>query len=82
MTREEAMDITSDLINGNNQEEYPENYSPYTLINQIFDDFKSRTCDNCKHWRGNIETPSKGICEQLGVHNIGGCGDYFERKEK
>jgi len=49
MTREEAMDITSDLINGYNQEEYPENYSPYKLINQIFDYFESRTCENCIH---------------------------------
>lgn len=50
------------------------------LINKIYDDFESRTCENCKHWQRDAETPSKGICEQLGIHNIGGCGDYFEKR--
>ena len=45
------------------------------------DSFNGRSCDGCKHWQGNPETPTKGICIQLGVHNIGGCGDYWEPKQ-
>ena len=50
-------------------------------IDKIYNDFENRSCENCKHWQGNIETPTKGICIQLGVHNIGGCGDYWEAKQ-
>lgn len=46
------------------------------------EEFKQRTCENCKHWQPNKVSPSKGYCGTIGVHNIGGCGDYFEEKEK
>lgn len=49
-------------------------------VDKIYDDFEKRTCDNCKHWNCNTGTPSKGFCNALGVHNIGGCGDYFEER--
>jgi len=36
------------------------------------EDLESRTCENCKHCSGNVETPSKNICEQLEVPNLEG----------
>lgn len=44
------------------------------LISKIYDDFESRTCENCKHWDGDY-------CNKLSITiNIGGCGDYFEQR--
>jgi len=41
------------------------------IINKIFDDFESKTCDNCEHYINRS-------CMLLGCGDIGGCGDYFE----
>ena len=77
MTREEAIKEFYEIL-----ELGAVDYQKGGLITRIYNDFESRTCDNCKHWNSHIKTPSKGICSKLGVHNIGGCGDYFERKKK
>ena len=46
MTREEAQDR---WIKSNNS------FDTLTLVNDIYDDFESRTCENCKHY-------SSGYC--------------------
>ena len=51
MTREDALEATIWLMDGNNQEECDERWgsNPLALINEIYDDFESRTCENCRH---------------------------------
>lgn len=37
------------------------------------------TCKACKHW----EQESKGYCKLLDIYqDIGGCGEYFEKRSK
>ena len=48
-----------------------------TLIDEIYDDFESRTCENCEYYINNIN--------HVGCHfdfstNCGGC-NRFERKD-
>ena len=52
------------------------------LIDVLYDEFESRTCGNCRYWNTNVKSRPKGLCSKLGVNNIGGCGDYFDRKQK
>jgi len=46
----------------------------HRVIDEIFDYFESKTCENCKH--------HNRICKLLGVGDIGGCGDYWESKDE
>lgn len=47
-----------------------------SIIDNIFDDFESRTCENCKH---QSEGDSRFFCSKINISfDIGGCGDYWE----
>lgn len=60
------------------------------VIDEIYDSFESRTCENCKHW--SMEYTNLGIClKDVDTENIPDLSDFctvgdfgcnrFERKE-
>jgi hypothetical protein len=52
-----------------------------TAVEYAESQLSERCCENCKHFSLNTKTPSKNYCDLLGVHNIGGCVDYWELKK-
>ena len=82
MTREEAK---AELTNLKKEEEYSLYYLTHQLLDDIYDDFESRTCENCKFL--NRDTgKSYSTCTELPL-NMGadtitefGC-NWFKRKD-
>ena len=68
----------------NNDNIFDENYVAENnykkLINEAIkelEELQNRSCENCKYWH------IKRFCSLLEIYNnIGGCGDYFEVKDK
>ena len=63
--------------------------SVYSLIECIFDDFESRTCENCKHWHSKrVDHPNYRECNNEDAYGVFlndtnykfGC-NKFERKQ-
>ena len=81
MTREEAIkklfDVSSDLG-------LVETIEARIIIEEIFDDFESRVCKNCKHFTSFGKKMGIGICsnftKNINVANDFGC-NRFERRE-
>lgn len=93
MTREDALEATIWLMDGNNQVECDERWesNPLALINEIYDDFKSRTCEKCKYMikdstgyprcsNGSSIMPYEDGAIALNVDLEFGC-NQFERKD-
>lgn len=71
MTREEAKEYYKNIA------------SPY-VINEIYDDFESRTCENCKYCidDGSSGYVCKGMSDVIHISSIDDFGcNKFERKE-
>lgn len=56
----------------------------YEHINKIYDDFESRTCENCIYY--NDMNESSGLCENMALPELGVDKDFgcnkFSRKEQ
>ena len=44
------------------------------IVNKIYDDFESRTCNNCVYY--NSMNESSGLCEHLGLPELGVDSDF------
>jgi len=67
MTREEALKRPSNFVTNAG---FLNRSKVYGLINEIFDDFESRTCKNCKHFNQHAYTTAT-----MGTHRMR-CGHY------
>ena len=92
MTREEAIKEHREIDKNNKWFNY--DLQLLGLIDKIFDDFESRTCENCIHWNVSEESKLDGNgdgfidCMIIYAESFGsidyknfGC-NKFERKEK
>jgi len=66
MTREKAYKSLKDLIKDKNElytniYSYVEFNEADRLLDEIYDDFENRTCENCKHWK-QYENDEYGKC--------------------
>jgi hypothetical protein len=83
MTREEAKNITSWMEFGINQDKWTD---PYDLIDKIYNDFESRTCESCKHSRttdgySNVWCESDGILDDVNTSREFCCVDWESKDE-
>ncbi len=61
MTREEAKNIVTEIANKNKTIVWLLDTDIFKIIDMIYDDFESRTCENCKYFKK--ETDDFGFCE-------------------
>lgn len=66
MTREEAKQLNQ-ILDFDGMDE---------LLDEIYDDFESRTCENCKHWNANTKHKLVGSCS-ASENFRGGCLKNF-----
>ena len=76
MNREEALRV----VNRN----YPYGYSQTNndLINKIYNDFESRTCENCRYFKPSHKAYKYAACEEIGyvtVPNDFGCNKWEQK---
>jgi len=78
MTREEAKDLFRIDIDS-----YGKVKSPISKVDKIYDDFESRTCENCKYNLNGIECNcNESVVEWLDTDTFPDFGcNKFERKE-
>ena len=79
MTREEAIErfakVSDSAINSPDSCDVISLYESIEIIKEIYNDFESRSCDNCKHWNNdcrNISINTTGFCIYFGISN----GDF------
>jgi len=71
MTREEAIE---------EMKKYGEGSFSEVIVNQIYDDFKSRTCGNCKH-QNNMKCKHPFLSHMVDSSAFGWVEENFETKE-
>lgn len=72
MTREEAKSAKVKYLNSD--DEWSNSIIPvldcHELLDDIYDDFESRTCENCKYYDAttyNVSNDTTGFCKRLAI---------------
>ena len=79
MTREEAKDLIE--IEYDSLDNYCDS-NHCSVIDQIYDDFESRTCENCKYVENSGQTYSTAVQKcKLGIGDINEWGSVFCSKD-
>jgi len=84
MTREEARDLKKDRVIEYSDDSYVYNIlEADDRINEIYDDFESRVCENCKFYKVDKLDKHLAPCSMWGISTRDEMScKMFERKDK